>query len=229
MQVISAIDWMPHTRGVVAVAYCSPSFTSFTAAAAEDAAQQDSDSSMGWGRPSVILIWNFVDPIHPQARLEAPCDVVTMRFHPNHAHILVAGLVNGQILYYQMPSAQQQQQQASSHSGGGISGSRYPAKKDGGHKQPCYSYTVSHSVSQHLFSSTLISFLASPFLASFLLPVCFILCPTCFCVLHVLNSPTTQHVSQVSSSLEQSHKSSVMSLVWIPPTIDVNAKGKISE
>lgn len=88
---ISAIDWMPNAKGMVAVA-CADNI-SF-----DERIYRQS----GFMKPAVILIWNFVDPIHPQLILEAPSDVQSLRFNPQKGHILVAGCSNGQVLYYDL-------------------------------------------------------------------------------------------------------------------------------
>jgi hypothetical protein len=44
----------------------------------------------GQTKPGAVLIWNFVDPIHPQYVLEAPTDVYSFQFNPVNEN-LVAG------------------------------------------------------------------------------------------------------------------------------------------
>lgn len=83
---------MPNAKGVVAVACL------------ENASFDERIAQSGKVKSSLILIWNFVDPIHPQALLEAPNDVTSLRFHPSMP-ILVAGCANGQILYYDLSTS----------------------------------------------------------------------------------------------------------------------------
>eukprot|EP00026_Physarum_polycephalum_P002615 Phypoly_transcript_02622.p1 GENE.Phypoly_transcript_02622~~Phypoly_transcript_02622.p1 ORF type:complete len:855 (+),score=165.96 Phypoly_transcript_02622:154-2718(+) len=88
-KMLGSAGWLPNARGVVAVACL------------ENANFDERVAQSGKVRSSLILIWNFVDPIHPQALLEAPSDVTVLKFHPS-ASILVAGCANGQILYYDL-------------------------------------------------------------------------------------------------------------------------------
>ena len=50
--------------------------------------------------PSLILIWGFSDPIHPQLVLEAPEDIYTFKFNPTDPNIVAAGCINGQVIGY---------------------------------------------------------------------------------------------------------------------------------
>ncbi|KAJ8548486.1 hypothetical protein ON010_g11187 [Phytophthora cinnamomi] len=85
---LSAIDWHPRRHGVVAVA---------AAANASFARRLDLLDTVD---SSFILIWNFVDLIHPQIMLESPQDVLTMRFNPATPHLVAAGLYNGQVIVW---------------------------------------------------------------------------------------------------------------------------------
>lgn len=92
-KVLACVEWMPNAKGVVAVSCL------------ENASLDERVTQSGKVRSSLILIWNFVDPIHPQALLEAPSDVTIMRFHPSNPTTLVAGCANGQILYYDLAAS----------------------------------------------------------------------------------------------------------------------------
>ena len=48
--------------------------------------------------PSLILIWGFSDPIHPQLVLEAPEDIYCFKFNPTDPNIVAAGCINGQVM-----------------------------------------------------------------------------------------------------------------------------------
>ncbi|CEG49011.1 Cytoplasmic dynein intermediate chain [Plasmopara halstedii] len=85
---LRAIDWHPKRYGIVAVAATT------NASFAKRLDLFDTIES------SYILIWNFVDLIHPQIMLESPQDVMTMRFNPTAPHIVAAGLYNGQVLVW---------------------------------------------------------------------------------------------------------------------------------
>ncbi|MGH0139048.1 UNVERIFIED_CONTAM: hypothetical protein FKN15_070975 [Acipenser sinensis] len=46
--------------------------------------------------PSLILIWSFSDPIHPQLLMECPDDICCFEFCPSDPNIIVGGCINGQ-------------------------------------------------------------------------------------------------------------------------------------
>ncbi|KAL3671140.1 WD repeat-containing protein 63 [Phytophthora oleae] len=91
---LTAIDWHPRRHGVVAVA---------AAANASFARRLDLLDTV---ESSFILIWNFVDLIHPQIMLESPQDVLAMRFNPTAPHLVAAGLYNGQVLVWDFSKAE---------------------------------------------------------------------------------------------------------------------------
>ena len=91
--IISAIDWMPDSKGTVAVACV-------------DKSSMDEQVEMdGKVRTSHILIWNFRDPIHPQFVLKAPGDIHSFKFNPDNNDLLAAGCANGQVLYWDLKAA----------------------------------------------------------------------------------------------------------------------------
>jgi len=86
-KIISAIDWMPDAKCMIAVA-CT-----------ERASLDEQIDEDGKVRTSHILIWNFKDPIHPQMVLEAPYDIHTFRFNPKNSDLLAAGSASGQVQF----------------------------------------------------------------------------------------------------------------------------------
>lgn len=59
----------------------------------------------GQARRSAILIWNFVDPIHPQYVLESPFDVFAFRFNTSAPNLIAGGLYNGQVILWDTSAA----------------------------------------------------------------------------------------------------------------------------
>jgi WD40 repeat protein len=55
--------------------------------------------------PSVALVWNFADPMHPLCVLEAPSEVLAIKFNPSRPHLIVGGCMNGQILLWDISHA----------------------------------------------------------------------------------------------------------------------------
>jgi len=87
---VAQIDWHPSIKGIVAVTY------------AEKLKYDDrvDISSRILMTPSLILIWGFSDPIHPQLVLEAPEDIYCFRFNPTDPNIIAAGCINGQLVLW---------------------------------------------------------------------------------------------------------------------------------
>lgn len=89
---ISSIDWQPKARGIIAFACIDP--RNFV----------DRLSNLGKTLMSYVVIWNFNDPIYPQMILEAPADVTCVKFHPSVSNIIVGGLLNGQVIMWDLDS-----------------------------------------------------------------------------------------------------------------------------
>ncbi|CAK4624064.1 hypothetical protein LEN26_006346 [Aphanomyces euteiches] len=93
---LPSIDWHPKKSGVVAVAAATNSSFSKRADA--------TDKVDG----SYVLMWNFADLIHPQLMMEAPQDVMAVRFNPTQPGIVAAGLFNGQVCVWDISKAEGQ-------------------------------------------------------------------------------------------------------------------------
>ncbi|ESP02449.1 hypothetical protein LOTGIDRAFT_199692 [Lottia gigantea] len=87
---ITCIQWHPTIKGVVAVAVSQR--LSF-----DDRVDHGGKIIMN---PSLILIWSFTDPIHPQLLLEAPDDIYSFQWCPSDANILAGGCYNGQVVLW---------------------------------------------------------------------------------------------------------------------------------
>ena len=78
---ITCLDWHPTVRGLLAVS-CAYNL-SFDR-------RIDAMHHITL-HPSRVLIWSFVDPIHPMLMLEAPEDVMCFKFNPVNPNIIVGG------------------------------------------------------------------------------------------------------------------------------------------
>ncbi|XP_071799358.1 dynein axonemal intermediate chain 3-like isoform X2 [Asterias amurensis] len=87
---ITCIEWHPSIKGIVAVA-CSERMTF------DDRVDNASRIIMS---PSLILLWSFTDPIHPQILLEAPDDIISFKFCPTDPNIIAGGCINGQVVMW---------------------------------------------------------------------------------------------------------------------------------
>ncbi|KAI9350807.1 WD40-repeat-containing domain protein [Obelidium mucronatum] len=87
---ISCSDWHPTLKGVVAVS-CSERVT------LEERIER---GFVVKSKQSLILIWSFHDPIHPQLILEAPEDIISFQFNPSDPHFIAGGCINGQIVLW---------------------------------------------------------------------------------------------------------------------------------
>ncbi|KAK6099299.1 hypothetical protein MT418_000733 [Batrachochytrium dendrobatidis] len=93
---ISCIDWHPQQKGVLAIS-CTQRMSY------EEKIERGSSVK---SKQSLIIIWSFHDPIHPQLILEAPEDVHAFRFNPVDPNIVVAGCTSGQIVLWDVSEYQ---------------------------------------------------------------------------------------------------------------------------
>ncbi|KAJ3414206.1 WD repeat-containing protein 63 [Chytridiales sp. JEL 0842] len=93
---ISYVDWHPTQRGVLAIS-CTNRSTF------DDRIEAGFSVRSG---ESIILIWSFHDPIHPQLILEAPEDICSFQFNPADPNIIAGGCVNGQIVLWDISEYQ---------------------------------------------------------------------------------------------------------------------------
>lgn len=87
---ITCIQWHPTIKGVVAVSVGEK--MTF-----DDRIDNAAKVIM---TPSLILIWSFTDPIHPQLLLEAPDDIYSFQFSPSDPNIIAGGCYNGQVVLW---------------------------------------------------------------------------------------------------------------------------------
>lgn len=91
---ITCIQWHPTIKGVVAVSIAER--LSF-----DERIDQAAKVIM---TPSLILIWSFTDPIHPQLILEAPEDILSFAFCPTDHNVIAGGCYNGQLIMWDISS-----------------------------------------------------------------------------------------------------------------------------
>ncbi|CAK8676252.1 unnamed protein product [Clavelina lepadiformis] len=87
---VTCVDWHPQIKGVMAVACCER--YSF-----DDRIDNASKLLMN---ASLVLIWSFADPIHPQLLLEGPDDIFCFKFCPTNPNIVAGGCINGQLVLW---------------------------------------------------------------------------------------------------------------------------------
>jgi len=89
-KVITCIQWHPTIKGVVATSVAEK-------LSYDERIDQAAKVIM---TPSLILIWSFADPIHPQLILEAPDDIYSFAFNHSDANIIAGGCYNGQVVLW---------------------------------------------------------------------------------------------------------------------------------
>uniref|UniRef100_H2Y8V0 WD repeat domain 63 n=1 Tax=Ciona savignyi TaxID=51511 RepID=H2Y8V0_CIOSA len=89
---VTCVDWHPAIKGVMAVACCER----LTFDERIDCANKLLMT------PSLILIWSFSDPIHPQLLLEGPDDICCFKFCPSDPNIVAGGCINGQLVLWDL-------------------------------------------------------------------------------------------------------------------------------
>lgn len=87
---LTCIEWHPTIKGVIAVS-CAERVTF------DDRVDNASKILMN---PSLILLWSFLDPIHPQILLEAPDDIFCFKFNPSDPNVITGGCINGQVVMW---------------------------------------------------------------------------------------------------------------------------------
>lgn len=87
---ITCIQWHPTIKGVVAVSVAEK--LTFD--------ERIDNAAKVIMTPSLILIWSFTDPIHPQLLLEAPDDIHSFQFCPSDPNIIAGGCQNGQLVLW---------------------------------------------------------------------------------------------------------------------------------
>ncbi|XP_064386318.1 dynein axonemal intermediate chain 3-like isoform X2 [Halichondria panicea] len=91
-KLITCVDWHPTIKGIIAVS-CGQNY-SF-----DERIQLSNRLLLS---KSLILIWSFTDPIHPQLFLEAPDDVLCFKFNPSDPNIVIGGCANGQVVLWDL-------------------------------------------------------------------------------------------------------------------------------
>lgn len=95
---LTALDWHPTKRGVVAVA-CG-----------ENMSYDQRVEVMGRASTSYLLVWSFADLIHPQIVLESPEEVTCFRFNPDNPNLVAGGTMSGQVVSWDLTAAFQRLQ-----------------------------------------------------------------------------------------------------------------------
>ncbi|GIL86238.1 hypothetical protein Vretimale_13768 [Volvox reticuliferus] len=118
-KVVSAIQWLPHRRGVVAVA-CT-----------EAQSHAERVARMGRTAPAHILLWNFRDPIHPELVLQSPWEVFAFQFNPLQPDLLTGGCYNGQVVMWDLSTEVDRLGRRTAGSGGTVGGAAKGAESGG--------------------------------------------------------------------------------------------------
>ncbi|XP_064189536.1 dynein axonemal intermediate chain 3 [Anguilla rostrata] len=108
---VSYMNWHPTISGVIAVALTER--LSFE--------ERINDSTKLLLNPSLILFWNFSDPLNPQLVLECPDDVHSFQFCPSDPDIIVGGCMNGQVALWDISAYAERLQTARTGGAGSAS------------------------------------------------------------------------------------------------------------
>ncbi|KAJ8604845.1 hypothetical protein CTAYLR_001065 [Chrysophaeum taylorii] len=90
---LAAIDWHPTQKSMIAVA------------PVRNLTFEERIATSGRAITSYILLWDFVDLIHPQLLLETPREIQCFRFNPDQPHLVAAGAANGQVILWDVGAA----------------------------------------------------------------------------------------------------------------------------
>ena len=97
---LPAVAWHPARRGVVAVAVAEPLNLA--------AAGSGGGGGAGGG---AVLLWDYRDPIHPEAVLAAPAGVLALAFNPIAPQWVAAGCLGGQVALWNLDQLALQREQ----------------------------------------------------------------------------------------------------------------------
>ena len=61
-----------------------------------------SDNFYEQSEPGVVCVFSLKNPSYPEFLCHAPCGVMCLDFHPEHPHMLVVGLYDGNIAVYNL-------------------------------------------------------------------------------------------------------------------------------
>lgn len=103
---ITSIHWQPRAKGIISVA--SVDDRSIDKRYGYDPKTNPEQFTLH--QSSYVVVWDYNDPIWPQLVLEAPCDIQCIEFNPSDPKILVGGLVNGQIILWNLDDANRPEQ-----------------------------------------------------------------------------------------------------------------------
>lgn len=90
---LSAVSWDPFISGIFVTAYSNVAINVLTC---ENTSGELHESG------STVLLWSYNDSIEPRLCLETPRQVTALEFCPYQKDILVGGLINGQIVIWDL-------------------------------------------------------------------------------------------------------------------------------
>ena len=136
------IDWHPTQKGMLAVA------------PVRNLNFDERVATSGQAFNSHILLWDFVDLIHPQLMLESPQEVACFSFNTRQTHLVVAGAVNGQVVLWDIKAAvaalvRRQHRCSIARAGGGAVFGGVEDDDDEARPQPVKPTAISHLDATH--------------------------------------------------------------------------------
>ncbi|NXN55579.1 WDR63 protein, partial [Rynchops niger] len=99
---ISCVCWHPTIYGIIAVSARDQLYYE----------EQVNLSDKSLLQRSVILLWSFFDPVHPQLMLECPEDIYCFQFSPSYPNIIAGGCINGQVVLWDISQHEEKLQNA---------------------------------------------------------------------------------------------------------------------
>jgi WD40 repeat protein len=100
---ITSIDWRAGNKLIIAVSCIAPHSLGERLDAARNV------------ECAVSIVWNFVDQANPQYILESPSAVLVLKFCPTRPHLIVGGLMNGQVVVWDLTKAPDARSRQSKH------------------------------------------------------------------------------------------------------------------
>ncbi|XP_031627764.1 WD repeat-containing protein 63 [Contarinia nasturtii] len=98
-RVVSAFAWHPNLSGIFVASYTYKALNTF---AKDEKISDDEMNKRSVMLSNPVLMWSFDDTLYPKLILESSREVTFLSFCPYDANILIGGLINGQLIIWDL-------------------------------------------------------------------------------------------------------------------------------
>lgn len=97
---VAQIEWHPKYSGLFVATYTWHTLSTFSSSAEKE--EKEDEINRIILQPNFIFMWSFEDTLTPLLSFESPREVCTVSFHPLDPNCLIGGLVNGQVIIWDL-------------------------------------------------------------------------------------------------------------------------------